>query len=185
MAKAPPLPMRATLRDDTPVLLKAIGPADRAGLAAGFARLSDRSRRQRFLAPLRRLTQGQLRYLTELDYDDHMAWGAVDLSVRPFRGAGVARYVRLDDDPASAEVAVTVIDAYQGRGLGTLLLTLLARTATANGIESFCGTVADDNRPMLGLLGQAGAAIAQLADQTSAVTVPLPRELPLPAWADA
>ena len=183
MANAPPSPMRATLRDGTPVLLKAIGPEDRAGLAAGFARLSARSRRQRFLAPVHRLSQRQLRYLTELDYDDHMAWGAADLSAAPVRGAGVARYVRLADDPASAEVAVTVIDAYQGRGLGTLLLTLLARSAAANGIESFCGTVADDNGPMLGLLERAGAAIETLADRSAAVSVALPKEVRLPNWA--
>jgi GNAT superfamily N-acetyltransferase len=65
---------------------------------------------------------------------------------------GVARYVRHGDDPQIAEIAVTVVDAWQGRGLGTELLTQLADCAHAEGVQRFTALVADDHAAMAGLL---------------------------------
>ena len=71
-------------------------------------------------------------------------------------GVGVARFVRLDDRQA-AELAVTVIDAYQGRGLGTLLLEAVAAEAVRHGITRFEGDVLIGNTAMRTLLRRAGA----------------------------
>ena len=60
------------------------------------------------------------------------------------RIVALANYVRLRD-PASAEVAFTVADAYQGRGIATRLLEQLAALAAARGIERFVGEVMADN----------------------------------------
>ncbi|MEX0657820.1 MAG: GNAT family N-acetyltransferase [Egibacteraceae bacterium] len=60
--------------------------------------------------------------------------------------------MRLPDEPAVAEVAVTVADHYQGRGLGTLLLALVARSAIENGIATLRHYVLAENQSMLGVL---------------------------------
>src|SRR5947207_5929492 len=111
--------MRFTLRDGSPVVVRPILPEDRDRLVEGFARLSDESRYRRFGTPVRRLTDEQLRYLTEIDYETHMAWIALDPATPGEPGLGVARYVRLPGEPEVAEAAVTVVDSHQGLGLGT------------------------------------------------------------------
>jgi hypothetical protein len=81
--------------------IREIRPDDKELLAAGYARLSERSRLRRFLAPKPRLTTSDLRYLTEVDGINHFAIVAttgVDI-------IGVARWVRLVDDPEEAEAA--------------------------------------------------------------------------------
>jgi len=138
------------LRDGSAVLIRQIQPGDAALLADGFARLSAESRRLRFLTGKPSLTPAELRYFTEIDHHDHEALGALDPVSR--RGLGVARYIRHAEDPAGAEVAVTVIDEWQGRGLGAELLNRLADRARQEGIRHFTALVATDNAAVLGLL---------------------------------
>ena len=76
------------------------------------------------------------------------------------KGVGVARYVREADDPTVAEVAVTVLDAYQRRGIGTLLTRTLGEVAAENGIRSFVNYVQWEN----------AAAIELLTDEESRIT---------------
>lgn len=139
------------LRDGTRLLVRHIRPTDKRLLNAGFEHLSEETRRKRFLAPKPRLTAADLRYLTEVDGRDHVALIAVLLDdwTRP---VAVARYVRLSDDPTTAEVAVTVDDDYQGRGIGRRLGLLLADEARANGIERFSAEILGDNIPALRLM---------------------------------
>src|SRR3954454_6094115 len=109
------MPLR--LEDGTPVELRQIRGDDKEQLRAGYERLSERSRLRRFLAPKPRLTESDLRYLTEVDGVNHYAVVALlgeDI-------VGVARWVRLVDDPQEAEAAVVVGDPLQGRGIGKLL----------------------------------------------------------------
>jgi RimJ/RimL family protein N-acetyltransferase len=148
--------VRTELRDGTPVLVRPIGPDDKELLRDGFSRLSEESRFRRFLAPIAELGDPMLIYLTEIDYVDHFAWIAV-LSGEPDCGIGVARYVRLRDDPEVAEAAITVVDEYQGRGLGSILLGLLGARAVEAGITAFRAYVLDDNAPMRELLEGLGA----------------------------
>jgi RimJ/RimL family protein N-acetyltransferase len=161
-----------TLRDGTPVLVRPIRPDDRDQLAAGFRRLSPESRYRRFLTLADALSDEELRYLTEIDYRDHFAWVAVRED-RPEEGLGVARWVRLRDEPGVAEPAITVIDDYQGRGLGTLLLGLLAAAARAGGIERFRAYVLEENEPMRVLLEQLGATVRHDSPGLLTLEVPL------------
>jgi GNAT superfamily N-acetyltransferase len=165
------------LRDGTRILVRPILPEDRDRLREGLVRLSAQSRYRRFLTSLEHLSDQQVRDLTEIDYDDHMAWVAVDPS-RPARpGLGVARYVRLAEEPAVAEAAVTVLDEYQGRGIGTILLRMLAGSAREHGIRSFRGYVLAENAPMMDILKDLGATAVQEG--------PLLRvDVPIPATAD-
>jgi GNAT superfamily N-acetyltransferase len=147
---------RTTLRDGTPVLVRPIRPDDKELIRQGFDRLSPASRYRRFLSPIDELSDAELRYLTEIDFVDHFAWAALRAD-RPDEGLGVARYIRLKEEPEVAEAAVTVIDEYQGKGLGTLLLALLAAAAVAAGIRTFRAYVLEGNVPMRELLETLGA----------------------------
>jgi RimJ/RimL family protein N-acetyltransferase len=144
------------LRDGTPVLVRPIRPEDKELLRRGFERLSEESRYRRFMTAVTELSEEQLRYLTEINYIDHFAWAAM-LRDRPDEGLGVARYVRLQDEPDVAEAAITVVDDYQGKGLGTLLLGLLAVAARAADIRAFRAWVLAENTPVIDLLEQVGA----------------------------
>jgi RimJ/RimL family protein N-acetyltransferase len=150
-----PARKRVVLRDGSRVLIRQVRPTDAALLADGFARLSARSRRMRFLANKPRLSQTELRYLANVDHHDHEALGA--LSLADERGVGVARYIRDAHDPELAEIAVTVVDEWQGRGLGTELLARLADRARAEGVQRFSALVAAYNEPMVKLLHNMGA----------------------------
>ena len=89
------------LRDGSAVLIRPVRRADAALLADGFARLSTRSRRLRFLSPKRELSSAELGYFTDVDHHDHEALGALDHA--DGRGVGIARYVRDAADPQAAE----------------------------------------------------------------------------------
>jgi GNAT superfamily N-acetyltransferase len=137
--------------------LRPIRPSDKDGLQRGFDRLSPTSRYRRFLAPMDRLPADMVVRFTEIDYVDHFAWVALDARRPADPGVAVARYVRLPDAPCSADVAVTVVDEYQRRGVGSLLLRMLCQTAYDNGIERFSSLVLWENLPMRRLLSGLGA----------------------------
>ena len=73
---------------------------------------------------------------------------------------GVARYIRLTGRPQTAEVAVTVVDGWQGRGLGTELLTQLSGRARQEGIRRFIAVTSAGNAAAAGLLRTAGANLS-------------------------
>jgi acetyltransferase len=140
------------LRDGSRVLLRPIRPDDEEALTALYARLSPESAYQRFFTVMRRLPPDWARILANVDYDRRMAIVAVAPD-----GAlvGVARYAH---EPATdaAEIALVVQDAWQGRGLGTILLEDLLRYATQRGIARFRAYVLADNHRMLRLVGRLG-----------------------------
>jgi len=147
------------LADGTTVALRPLGPGDGNMLAAGFDRLSDRSRYRRFLTPVPRLTSSMLTFLTSVDGINHRAWGAlIDEPAGPV-GAGVVRWVRSSKDPAVADMAVTVIDDYQGRSLGALLQDIAVIDAFACGIERFEGVVLGENMASRRMLARGGARL--------------------------
>jgi RimJ/RimL family protein N-acetyltransferase len=138
------------LRDGSKVLIRQVHSTDAPLLADGFARLSPQSRRMRFLTGKKELSGAELRYFTDVDHHDHEALGA--LNHADGRGVGIARYIRHADDPHAAEIAVTIVDDWQGRGLGTELLMRLSGRARCEGIHRFTALVAEDNTAMARLL---------------------------------
>jgi GNAT superfamily N-acetyltransferase len=138
------------LRDGSRVRIRQGHSSDRDLLLRGFERLSPESRYRRFLAPTPELTEDMARYLTEIDHHDHEAMIALDESTG--EGIGVARYVRDPVRPEVAEVAVTVIDDWQGRGLGTLLLEVISARAREEGIAIFTALMLAMNEDMLDML---------------------------------
>jgi GNAT superfamily N-acetyltransferase len=148
-----------TLRGGMRIRMRPIVPDDKPRLVEGFERLSPLSRYRRFLAAVTRLRPDQLARLTEIDYVNHFALGAIAVDEAGEPGVAVARYVRYEADPETADAAVTVLDAYQGHGLGTLLMRALGAVARENGIRRFRADVLADNRPVREMLTRLGARI--------------------------
>lgn len=164
---------RYRLRDGTPVLVRPILPEDKGRMQDGLRRLSPESRYHRFMAAISELSDEQLRYLTEVDGVNHIAWVALDPERPGQPGLGVARCIRLESDPEIAEVAVTVVDSHQGRGLGTLLLGLLSRSAAAHGIRTFRAYVLEDNAAVLRIFHDLGATVEREDRGVLRVDVPV------------
>jgi GNAT superfamily N-acetyltransferase len=171
---APVEPVEVELRDGSTALLRPIVPSDKERLAEGLHNLSSRSRFLRFGSSVSKLTEEQLRYFTELDYDDHVALGAIDPEHPERPGMGVARYIRLKESPKVAELAVAVADEYQGRGLGTILLAVLVHIARARGVEVFRNYVLEQNDEMLEMLDQLGATRRSIGGGMYEVDMPIP-----------
>lgn len=168
--------LHLVLRDGTRALIRPIRPEDKEKLEAGLALLSPRSRYLRFHQVIDHLTEEQLRYFTEIDHRDHMAWVAIDEDRPEAPGMGVARYIRLTEDPTIAEAALTVLDEYQGRGLGTVLLAVLGESAVASGIRTFRNYVLGQNRAMLEMFQELGADVAEEPFGVYRVDYPLPED---------
>jgi RimJ/RimL family protein N-acetyltransferase len=135
------------------VVIRAIRPEDKAILSRGIGRLSPESSRRRFLMVKSSLTTSELRYLTEVDRDRHVAFVAV-LADDPQDLVAVGRFVRLVEDPTTAEVAIVVLDDYQGQGLGSRMGLLLADTARGLGVRRFSATMLSDNVAAHGLFAR-------------------------------
>jgi GNAT superfamily N-acetyltransferase len=168
------------LDDGTRVLIRPIRPGDKRLLQEGIQRLSPQSRYLRFLHYLERLTAAELRYLTEIDYRDHFAWVAISIDQPEPMGLGVARYIRDKAHPGQAEAAVAVVDEFQGRGLGRLLLTKLADSARENGVEAFIAYLAPESPVVNHLFHNVAAAITSNEDGLVKVIVPLGTDDPGP-----
>lgn len=150
-------PRTFLLNDGTPALLRTVLPEDKQYLQSGMARLSPDSRYWRFMSPLSELSPEWLSYLTELDYDNHFAIGVLALNQTPPLGIAIARYVRSEESPHIAEPAVTVVDQYQGHGLGSLLLGQLMIDARQHGITEFRAWLLAENGAMKHLFLKHGA----------------------------
>jgi GNAT superfamily N-acetyltransferase len=150
---------RVRLADGTDIALRPLRPGDGNLLEAGFDRLSDQSRYRRFLTPVPQLTPSMLAFLTSVDGVNHRAWGAVVTEPSGPVPAGVVRWVRTGNDPAVADMAVTVIDDYQGQGLGGLLQDVAVLDAFACGVERFEGVVLGENIASRRMLARGGARL--------------------------
>jgi GNAT superfamily N-acetyltransferase len=167
---------QVTLSDGARVVLRSLGPRDAQLLSSHFAALSEESRRRRFLSCKSVLTEADLRYLTNIDGERHFALVAVcadHLEVVP----GVARFVTLEGLPLTAEPAVSVIDAFQGRGIGRVLIQRLILAAEERGVSRFRWLMATGNEPVrrlsirfggrCGVIAH-GATMEMIVDATSA-----------------
>ncbi|MDQ3964752.1 MAG: GNAT family N-acetyltransferase [Actinomycetota bacterium] len=168
--------LEARLPDGERILFRPIRPDDKAKLQQGMTMLSPESRYRRFFRHIDHLSDQQLVYLTEVDFEDHVAWMAELPDVDGVPGVGVGRWIRLADEPDIAEAAVTVIDSFHHRGIGRTLLWLLARTAIEQGVKSFRAWALGDNKPMLDLLLTMGARPGRWEEGILELTVPLPAD---------
>ena len=156
--------MRETLADGEPLLIRAIRPDDKEALVDMFGRLSPETIYHRFFSAKKRLTQKELVYLTELDFHRQAALVAVLVREGADRIVGVGRYAHdADSPPGRAEVAITVEDAQQRRGIGRLLLKHLQSVANAEGIDEFEVYLVSDNLAPIAMFEGSGHLIRRSA----------------------
>jgi GNAT superfamily N-acetyltransferase len=128
--------------------IRALEPADVGHLRSLFTRLSMRSRRMRYLAPLRSVSEATLRVLASIDHENHEALGAFDEGEL----IAAAHYVRDRADAGRAEISVEVADSHQRRGIGQRLLNDLAGLARQRGITEFSATALRENAGVLAMV---------------------------------
>ncbi len=163
-------------RDGRLVHLRPLAPSDGPALDRALQGLSSESRYLRFHGARDHLSSAELRYLTEIDGAAHVAWVAAEVEAAGEElGLGVGRYVRLEGEPGVAEPAFTVVDEAQGRGVGTLLLGVLACIAARSGVERFEATVLARNTRMLEIFDQLGGSAVPAEPGVLRVTLPLRR----------
>ena len=153
----------ANLRDGSLIRIRAIGADDRERLHEHFRGLSRQSIYFRFMGFKRDLSAQDLQRFTELDFNDHVGLAATLTENGRERFIGVGRYIR-GKDPRRAEVAFAVLDDYQGRGIGTLLLEHLGLIARAGGITELEADVLADNRNMLEVFADSGFKVRRRLD---------------------
>jgi len=164
------------LRDGSAVLIRPVRSADAPLLADGFARLSAASRQMRFLGVKKELPAAELRYLTDVDHHDHEALVALDRAGG--QGVGIVCYVRDASDSQAAEIAVTIVDAWQRRGLGTELLARLSDRARSEGIRRFTALADAGNAAAAAGLRKAGARLVRRGRGTVEYEITLTRGQP-------
>jgi CRP-like cAMP-binding protein len=140
-----PIPIQA--RDGTELMLRPVLPGDDERTIQGHIQFSSETLYRRFMTA-RVPSPALLHYLSEVDYVDHFVWVVTDGS----DPVADARFVRDETDPKSAEIAFTVADAYQGRGIGSFLISALSIAAKVDGVERFSARMLSDNAPMRAIM---------------------------------
>jgi acetyltransferase len=136
-----------TLRDGSRLRVRPIRPEDAAAERAFVAGLSEESRYLRFMYHLHELTPQMLARFTQVDYDRELALVALGGKPGDEKIVGVARYVA-NPDQESAEFAVVVADAWQGKGLGRALMQKLIASAKRRGFRRLIGAILGINASM-------------------------------------
>lgn len=163
----------ALLRDGRRVRIRPVTPTDKSRIVGALDAMSPRTRYLRFHALRNGFTEPELRHLTELDYDHHVAWGAIaeDEPGRP--GVAVARFIRDPEQPDTAEFSITVVDAWQGSGLGSLLLRTLLVSAAERKLRCLVGTVLPENAAALRMFERFGGQRYRFDDEGVIVEIPV------------
>ncbi len=167
-----PIPIR--FRDGTQLMLRPVLPGDSERTVHGHVHFSSETLYRRFMSA-RLPNQALLHYLSEVDYVDHFVWVVTDGS----DPVADARFVRDEIDRTVAEIAFTVADAYQGRGIGSFLIGALSVAAQVDGVERFTARMLSDNLPMRTIMDRHDA-VWQREDVgviTTVIDVPGPRDL--------
>jgi protein lysine acetyltransferase len=167
-----PIPIR--VRDGTLLLLRPVLPGDDERTVHGHIEFSSETLYRRFMTA-RLPSPALMHYLSQVDYVDHFVWVVTDGS----DPVADARFVRDETDAGVAEIAFTVADAYQGRGIGSFLIGALSIAARANGVERFSARMLSDNVLMRAIMDHYGA-IWQREDVgviTTVIDVPRRRDL--------
>jgi GNAT superfamily N-acetyltransferase len=163
----------AALRDGSEVELRPLEANDRERLIRLFYRLSPETVYHRFLTPLNEPIDAGLDRLVDLDHRDREAIAAMSGD----EVVGVARYFR-DREGATADVAVLIEDAWQGKGLGVVLIERLRELARGRGIDAFTATILSENRPAIRMVRRVFPAAILTADGTE-TTALMPFQAPL------
>jgi RimJ/RimL family protein N-acetyltransferase len=135
------------LRDGRPIEIRALRPQDKSEMLAAIGRTSTQSLQRRFFVPKKGFSEQEMAFFLNIDFDNHVALVAqIDEDGHPAI-AGGGRYIVVR--PGKAEIAFMVVDAYQGQGIGTVLMRHLAALARDAGLKELVAEVLPENTAML------------------------------------
>jgi GNAT superfamily N-acetyltransferase len=157
------------LKDGTAVIVRAIRSTDKELLQQIMRDVSAESRYFRFFSAKNRLTDKELQYFTEIDFDSHIAL-IVSLCDQANTPIAVGRFIKgctPDLGASGAELALLVNENYQRQGLGSILLNHLANIAVTKGVSEFVCYIMTDNSKMLNFLRHSKYAISQRHEVSS------------------
>jgi RimJ/RimL family protein N-acetyltransferase len=177
-------PQTVQIRSGDVVWVRQVRPDDAPALARAYANLGEQSRYRRFFTAMPELPDHTLRAAVEVDHENHEALVATPLLSAEI--VGECRFVRNPDHDDTADAGVTVVDAWQGRGLGSALLARLSERALEVGVRYFTAEILAENRTMLALLPALGLVeTSQDGPVVSArVTIAEPPRQPAPDLLD-
>lgn len=138
------------------LLLRPLIPSDKGMMKSYYKKLSEKTKYLRFFAIRNSLSEYQLNYFTNVDGISHFAWGILDETDGINEPVGVGRIIRLKGQSHKAEVAITVTDSYQKKGMGRILFALINLIASEAGITVLRHQVLPDNVFVLGFLKRFG-----------------------------
>jgi RimJ/RimL family protein N-acetyltransferase len=154
MAKAADYSAVERLRDGRTIEIRALRPDDREDMLAAVDRTSVQSLRRRFFVPKRGFSEKEVSFFMNVDFINHVALvGEIDEDDQPAIVAG-GRYIVVQ--PGRAELAFVVVDAYQGKGIGTMLMRHLVSIARDAGLKELTAEVLPENTAMLKVFGGFG-----------------------------
>lgn len=134
------------LRDGRPIEIRALKPSDEAGMLDAINHTNAELLRRRFFVTKRAFSDKEKAFFMNVDFVKHVALVAeIDENGR-HSIIGGGRYVVTG--PGEAEIAFVVVDAYQGRGIGTLLMRHLAVIARTAGLKELIADVLPENKSM-------------------------------------
>lgn len=142
------------VRNDREIVVRALKPADESDMLTAFGRSSEQSRYLRFFGARRHFSAEEIDRFIHVDFTRHVALVATTLENGSPTIVGGARFVVTE--PGCAEAAFTVIDQYQGQGIGNALFRHLVLIAQRLGLKEMVADVLSSNAPMLGLFRRSG-----------------------------
>jgi len=148
-----------TLNDGRKVEIRAQRPGDREGLRAAVRRASTRTLYHRFFTVKRKFSEQKAHFFLDVDFIRHVVLVAVTKEDDQPAIISGCRYVITK--PGCAEVAFSVIDDYQRKGLGTALMRHLVAIAREAGLGELVADVLADNTPMLKVFKRSGLAMTE------------------------
>ncbi len=136
------------------VLVRAVRVSDEPAVQGLFYHLSDESTYRRFLSHKRTHAHEEMQRLCSVDYASSMALVACAGDALE----DIVALARYDVDPATnlAEIGIAVLDAWQRKGVGTLLFKRMQEIARARGLSGMSADLLVDNKPMLSIFQKSG-----------------------------
>jgi RimJ/RimL family protein N-acetyltransferase len=153
---------RELLRDGYPIEIRALRHEDEADMLAAIEQTSVQSLQRRFFVMKRRFSEQERAYFMDIDFKNHVAIVALADETDRKVIVGGGRYIVFE--PGRAEMAFVVIDAWQGRGVGSVLMRHLIKIANEAGLKELTAEVLPENKAMMKVFGKFGFSLAPSQD---------------------
>jgi RimJ/RimL family protein N-acetyltransferase len=162
MTNAASYAVRENLRDGSIIDIRALKPQDEAGMLAAVERTSAQSLQRRFFVMKRSFSEKERTYFMKVDFSNHVALVAIAQEDGQPVIIGGGRYIVFE--PGRAEMAFIVVDAWQGRGIGSILMRHLVDIARDSALKELTAEILPENTAMLKVFGKFGFSPAPRSD---------------------